>query len=333
MPLRAGVLGTGKIATHFARSAAASRRFELYAVASRDEQRAERFAQKLSVARSFGDYSHLVRCDDIDAVYVALPHTLHAEWAIAAASNGKHVLCEKPLAMNAAQVRDVLAAVQRADVALMEGFAYRFSPATAKMRTLLEAGVIGELHMMDATFGYNAGAPDNYLFRPELGGGSILDVGCYTTSMARLIAGIASSESFDNPLTVSGALTIGAERVERRASACLLFQTGFQARLGCAIDTDLPDRLTVHGSEGSLSVTSPWLPGRLGEVAIEVEKAGRRADRQVMQSLPDLYAAEADAFVDAVSAREHTAMSWADSLGNAETLDAWRACTTPSATG
>ena len=327
MTLRFGILGTGKIATLFAAALRDSTVVSVAAVASRDAGRAAAFAREHAVPGAYGDYAELVGAPEVDAVYVALPHPLHAAWSIAAAEAGKHVLCEKPLAMSAGEAGDVVAAVRRAGVAMMEAFAYRFHPVTARAVELIGSATIGTPRMIDATFGYNAGQADNYLFRADLGGGSILDVGCYTMSLARRLAGAAGGRPFADPDRVEGVAHVGKDGVDHAASASLLFADGLVARLGCAVTADLPDAAVVHGDSGSLRINSPWLPGRLGTVSIDLTIGGTRTTETIASPRP-LYALEAEAFATVLEHGEHPAMTWADSVGNAAALDAWRSTVT-----
>lgn len=322
MSIRFGILGTGKIARLFAADLRTSSAVRVSVVASRDADRAAAFAREFEVPRAALTYDDLVASEDVDVVYIALPHPLHAQWVVRAATAGKHVLCEKPLAMSAAEAEEAVGAARAAGVALMEGFAYRFHPVTARVRQLLREGVIGTPRLLDATFGYNASAAENYLFRPELGGGSILDVGCYTMSLARCLAGAHSGRPFADPVVVQGAGYV-AGGVDHAASASVLFADALIARLGCAINADLPDAVTIYGSDGHLRIESPWLPGRLGPVSIQYSAAGDLR-REAVPSHTALYAAEAEAFADVLDRGEHPAMSTADSLGNAAALDAWR---------
>lgn len=324
MTLGIAILGTGKIAGHVAAAVTHSRLAQVRAVGSRDLERARKFAVGFDIPVAYGGYAEAVADPSVDAVYIALPHTLHAEWSIAAAAEGKHILCEKPLGVDAGEVRRVIDAASRAGVALVEAFAYRFYPTTARFLELLRSGVIGEPRVIDATFGYRADGATNYLFRRELAGGSVLDVGCYTMSMARLVAGLRIGMPFDDPTVVAGALYEGAGGVDHAAAASLAFGSGVVGRIACSINAGLPDRVSVYGSEGIVNLESPWLPGRLGEVAVEVIRPTGRT-REVLACPDDLYAVEVDAFASTVAAGEHPAMSHIDSLGNARALDRWLA--------
>lgn len=327
-PIRWGILGTGKIARIVAGALAASEDGVLVAVGSRDRERAEAFAAELGVSRAYGGYEAVIEDREVDLVYVATYHPLHRELAVLAADAGKHVLCEKPLAVNRRDAEEIVAAARRNDVFLLEAFAYRCHPQTERLVELLREGAIGEVRMVDAVFGYDAGPrPGNYLLERELGGGGILDVGCYTTSMAHLIAAATGGDVAPSSEVVGGA-TLGETGVDLWAAAVVTFPTGLLARLACAIRVDLESSVRVYGSDGRILLPSPWLPGRIGPRAgLVVERAGAEP---VVVDVPverDVYVVE----VDRVNAyvregvRSAPAMTWEESLENMRTLDRWRA--------
>ena len=198
--LRWGILGAGTIARTFARGLAASRTGTLVAVGSRSLATAESFGDEFDVAHRYGSYDDLLADADVQAVYIATPHPMHAEWAIKAAEAGKHILCEKPLTLNHAEAMAVVEAARAHNVFLMEAFLYRCHPQTAALVDLIQAGAIGAVRLIQATYGFNATFnPDGRLFRQDLGGGGILDVGCYPVSFARLIAGAATGRAVRRP--------------------------------------------------------------------------------------------------------------------------------------
>jgi predicted dehydrogenase len=324
--IRWGILGTGKIARIFARSLGQSQTGEALAVGSRRLETARRFGLELGVPRSYGSYASVLDDPEVDVVYVATPHTTHAAWAVRAARAGKHVLCEKPLTLSHSEAVAVIEAARASDVFLMEAFAYRCHPQTEKLVELLREGVVGEVRMIDAVFGYDAGPrPGNYLLTHHLGGGSILDVGCYTTSMVRLIAGVAQGGARAEPIDVKGSAYIGdTTRVDHYAAASLGFPGGVVGRLACAVQVNLGGVVRVFGSDGTISLRSPWLPGRVGPPVLVVEARGRHARDLVVDASKDLYAIEADTVAAFLRDRQAAQVTWEDTLGNMRTLDRWR---------
>ena len=204
--LQWGILATGNIARAFAQGLTHSTTGKLVAVGSRSEDGARRFGQEfgLSPVSCHPTYEALLADPAVQAIYISNPHPGHAEWAIRCAEAGKHILCEKPLAMNHAEAMAVVEAARRHDVFLMEAFMYRCHPQTRRIVELIRDGAIGAVRVIQATFSFRA-APDpkSRLLDPELGGGGILDVGCYPVSMSRLIAGAATGAPFANPLKLA----------------------------------------------------------------------------------------------------------------------------------
>src|ERR1700722_9820609 len=183
-----GIIGTGRIAHVFAEGIAGSQTGTLLAVGSRTQEAADTFGDIWKVPRRYGSYEALLADDEVQAIYISTPHPLHAEWAIKAADAGKHILCEKPLALNHAEAMVVVDAAQRNNVFLMEAFMYRCHPQTAKLVELLRKKVIGDVRLIQTTFSFRSGYDlKSRLLNNALGGGGILDVGCYCTSGARLI--------------------------------------------------------------------------------------------------------------------------------------------------
>jgi predicted dehydrogenase len=328
-PVGWGILGTGKIARLLATALARSETGRLVAVGSRDAERAHAFANEFDVPHSFPTYGEVVADGDVDLVYVATPHPFHREWAVRSADAGKHVLCEKPMAVTHADAERIVEAARRNGVFLLEAFAYRCHPQTQRLVELVRQGTVGEVRMIDAVFGYDAGPePGNYLMVRELGGGAILDVGCYTTSMAHLIAAAATRRPPGPAIDVAAAGRLGPTGVDHSTAATLTFEDGIVARVATSIQADLDSSVRVYASRGRITVPSPWLPGRIGEEArIVVERWD--ADDEVVD-VPieaDVYTVEVDAVNTFVRKGElsPSVMTWEDSLENMRTLDRWRA--------
>lgn len=327
-----GILGPGGIAGRFAGDLPSSRTGKLVAVGSREPERAESFARKYGGAKAYGSYADLLADPEVQAVYIATPHPFHARWAIEAMGAGKHVLCEKPITVNHADAMAVIEAAREHGAFCMEAYMYRCHPQTARLIELIRSGAIGEVHQIQASFAFGAGGdPTHRLFRQDLAGGGILDVGGYPVSMARLLAGAARGEPFADPDSVDGVGHLGTgNRVDEWALATLGFagsdeRPAISAQVATGVRMKAENAVRVFGSEGYLVVADPWLPGRDGgSPAIEVHRLG--ADPEVIETGGDpLYALEADEVAAHLSAGEAPAMSWDDTLGNMTTLDRWRA--------
>lgn len=328
--LRWGILATGRIAGIFARGVAASQSGRLVAVGSRTQMTADRFAREFGAARAYGSYEALLADGDVQAVYIAPPHPQHAEWAISAAQAGKHILCEKPLTLNRADAVRVVDAARAQGVLLMEAFMYRCHPQTIKVVDLVRSGAIGRVGLVQATFSYSADFnPDSRLWNKELGGGGILDVGCYPVSLARLVAGAAAGQPFADPVSVAGAGHLHPQTgIDVYATAVLKFGSGIVAQVACGVGLHQDNSARIYGSDGWLHVPVPWIPNRDGGVSSIYRYArGASTPEEIFITAPPLYALEADAFAGALAAgqREVPAMTIADTLGNMAVLDQWRA--------
>ena len=328
--LRWGVLGTGHIAGVFARGIAASRTGQLVAVGSRTQEAADRFARDFQVARAHGSYEALLGDADVSAVYIATPHPMHLEWTIRAARAGKHVLCEKPLALNCSGAAAMIDTARSCGVMLMEAYMYRCHPQTAKVVELVQNGALGRIGLIQATFSFHNDAnPGSRLWTRALGGGGILDVGGYPVSFARLVAGAADRKAFADPVSVTGAGRLDPRAgVDVVAAATLGFANGIVAQVACGIGLMQDNSARVYGSKGWLHVPVPWIPNReAGTASIFLHRAGAARCEEIRITAPPLYALEADAFGEALASglREVPQMTAADTLGNMAALDRWRA--------
>ncbi|NTJ66459.1 Gfo/Idh/MocA family oxidoreductase [Agrobacterium rhizogenes] len=330
-PIRWGIIGPGRIAQTFADGIAHSRGGKLVAIASRNPEKPG-LGDGFPGARIVSGYEALLADKEIDAVYIATPHTGHAEWAIKAIRAGKHVLVEKPIALSAFDAEAIYYEAKKAGVFAGEAFMYRVHPQTAKLIELVKSGVIGDLRIIRSSFGFNMGKvnPEHRLFANETAGGGILDVGGYPVSMARLIAGAVDGKPFLDPDKVSGVGHLGQTGVDEWASAVLKFPNNVIAEVSCSIMANQDNTLRIIGSEGRIEVADFWFAsGHKGGVGkIEVIKGGETQTIEVKEDRW-LYSFEVDAAGDAIRAGQkefaYPGISWADSIGNLRVLDQWRA--------
>ena len=328
--LRWGILGTGYIADLFAADLPAAGQGRVRAVASRDADRAAAFAARHDIGTAHRSYDALLADPDVDCVYLALPNHLHLEWTEQAARAGKHVLCEKPLAMNAREAAQAVATAQRHGVVLLEGFMYRMHPQITELYRLLGAGTIGEVRLLEASFGGNLhGRYDNYRMQRAAGGGALMDVGCYGVSMARLVAGAQAGRPFAEPVSVQAAARIGPRsQVDEWSAAILSFDGPLVATISCGNQVDIASCVRIWGSEGHAELTNPWQPATFrgpGRLLVHANGSEEPEVRVIGTDRP-LYALEADAFAQVVRTGQIPApvMSPEDSLGNMRVLDSWR---------
>ena len=325
--LRWGLMGTGPIARTFAKGLRSSRTGLLTAIGSRSSDAAARFSDEFP-AHCHASYEALLADGNVDAVYIATPHPFHAEWAVRAAEAGKHILCEKPLTMTRAEAEQVVDAARRHDVFLMEAFMYRCHPQTAKLVELIREKTIGEVQYLRAAFSFATPyKPESRLFNRALGGGGILDVGCYAMSMARLIAGAAAGKPFLEPLEIVGVGRIGeTSGVDEFAIASLKFPNGILAEIACGLRVALDNNVRIIGTEGSILVPSPWFitGANPGFSKIVIFRDGI-PEEVVIEADRGIYSIEADHVSEHLAARQSPAMPWADSLGNMSALESWLA--------
>ncbi len=249
-PVNWGILGCAGIAERALIPAiAGSKNGRLYGIASRDPQRAADWAKRFGFKKAYGGYADLIADPSIDAVYNPLPNHLHAPWSIRAAQAGKHVLCEKPMALNAGEVREMAAAASASGVLLMEAFMYKFHPQIEKLLDVIGGGEIGVVRTVHSsfTFLFKTGRQD-YRWSPEMGGGSLYDVGCYTTSAARLVFG-------DEPVSVFARARLDPDSgVDVAAHALLEFPGGRFAHCDSGFDAQFQSRLLVTGDRGAIAL-------------------------------------------------------------------------------
>lgn len=327
-----GIIATGGIARAFAAGVAHSKTGRLVAVGSRTAASAEAFAREFGGPRAHASYDALLADPQVQAVYIATPHPQHVEWTIKAARAGKHVLCEKPLSLTHAEAVPAVEACRAAGVLLMEAFMYRCHPQTARIVEIVRSGVLGRIALVQAAFGY-AGTFDanNRFWNKALGGGGILDVGCYPVSFARLIAGAAQGVAFADPVKVTGAVQLHPETgVDTWAAATLEFASGMLAQVSTSIAVTQDNAARIYGTAGWLHIPEPWVPAReSGAVKFHHYRGAESRPQEIAVDSGDwLYGLEADAFATALQEGRSDVpqMSSDDTLGNMAVLDAWLAC-------
>ncbi|HUI62897.1 MAG TPA: Gfo/Idh/MocA family oxidoreductase [Steroidobacteraceae bacterium] len=293
-PLRFGVLGAANIARGFIAGVKPSGRIVVGAIASRDADKAERFARETGVGRWHGSYEALLADPEIDAIYNPLPNSLHAEWSIRACSAGKHVLCEKPLATSAIEARSMFQAASRNGVRLMEGYPYRAQPQTIRLLELVSAGAIGRLQLIQSSFGFTLAAGPNIRLDSGLAGGALMDAGTYPVSLVRMVAA-------ERPSRVQ-AHALWADGVDRALAATLEFQSGLIAQISCSFSTGAHRQALIAGTSGVIqsAFQNHPPPERPAEILLK-RGTGWDSDYERVQA-PALngFLAEAEAFCDLI---------------------------------
>lgn len=242
-----GIIGLGKIAHKFASDLQRSETSQLYGVASRDLKKAKEFSKKHNAIKHYGSYETLAEDPEIDIIYVATPHVFHFENTMMCLKKSKAVLCEKPMGMNAEEVKHMIEEAKSRNLFLMEGLWTRFIPATEKVIELLEKNVIGELLSMRADFGFKGDYnPESRVYNKKLGGGSLLDIGIYPIYLSLLTLGIPSDIRAMARLTETG--------VDSFCALSFSYENGAKANLESTIEADTPTEAHIHGSSGSITL-------------------------------------------------------------------------------
>jgi len=253
--VRWGVISTSNIGRAAVNPAIqASSNGELLAVASRNEAAAQAFAEKAGIPEYYGSYEALLEDERIEAVYNPLPNSLHKEWTIRAAEKGKHILCEKPLALDSTECREMEAAASANGVKLLEAFMYRFHPRTEKVLEMVREGAVGDLKQIRSTFTFPLTRPDNIRWDPELGGGALMDVGCYCVNVSRTIVG-------REPVEVRAMANFRTPGVDEQMAGTLRFGDGLFAHFDCALTMERSEAYQIHGTDGHLRIQNAFLPG------------------------------------------------------------------------
>lgn len=313
-PFRWGFIGAGHIAsTALAPAVHASSECVVQAVAARDLDRARALEP---VGRAYDDYAALCADPDVDGVYISLHNTAHLPWIKSALAAGKHVLCEKPLCLDAAQTAEAFAAAEAAGRILVEAFWYRWHPRTRRAESLLAAGDLGEVKVVETALRFGGVQPGNIRLNPELGGGALYDVGCYAVSGAHWALG-------DLEL-VDAASRFGDTGVDVDTTAQFTGRTGV-AHISCSIDAEFNDVIRVQGSTGSMSFEGgkAFMARKLDATGLHVvDESGAARD----ESFPavDAYRLMADAFGRLVRGENEFYVTPAESIGIAAAMDAVR---------
>jgi D-xylose 1-dehydrogenase (NADP+, D-xylono-1,5-lactone-forming) len=304
-----GILSTADINRKLIPGAHASPKVDLVAVASRDQARAENFAQRFEIERAYGSYEALLADPEIEAVYIPLPNTLHCDWSIRALEAGKHVLCEKPMSRHPDDVAAAFDAAERTGRFLMEAFMYRHNPQTARLKELAAEGVIGALRLIRSTFSYSLYDEDNIRLRPEVEGGALMDVGCYCVSGSRLLGG--------EPESVSAQAWYGPTGTDWVTTATLRFPHDVLAVFDCGTALSDRDELEAIGTEGSLFLDDPW---HCQTPVIELRRDGKT--ERIELEPQDSYQLQWENLSDAIRGEGHPLLGRADAMAQARTIEA-----------
>jgi predicted dehydrogenase len=308
--MRLGLLSTARINELLVAGARHVADVEVAAIGSRDLRRAQMQAAALEIPRVHSSYEAVLQDPDIDAVYVALPNSMHVDWSIRALQAGKHVLCEKPLASDPAAVERAFDAAEGAGLVLAEAFMWRHHPQARRLESLLAE--IGEPRVIRATFSFVLDRPGDLRLSAELDGGALMDVGCYCISAARLVAG--------EPTAVT-AQAVFEHGIDMRLVGTLRFPGDVLAHIDCGFDVVARDELEIAGSRGALFLDDPWHSRAAG---IELRRSDGSSSHVEVEHA-DPYACELADFAAAIAGKRARLFGRADAVSQARTIAALRA--------
>ena len=324
--IRWGILGTGAIAKAFA-EAIQETEGDLIAVASNTKQRAEEFVKDYQCEPVEG-YHNLISNPAINAVYVATPHTSHFELSAECLRNKKAVLCEKPMTMNATETMALIDLSRKHNTLLMEAFMYKIHPQTQKIISLVKDRLQGPLHIK-ANFCFSVDVPETHrLVNKDLGGGSILDIGCYPTSISRYVVGAINNKGFMNPISFKAEGELNSQGIDLNASAKLKFEDGSVAEIKSATNKQTETDVVISDNQLSLIVNQPWHCGEFTERKSDIRILNKDGteEKYEIETEKGLYAIQIDHFSELFNNRsiESLLIPHNDSHGNMISLDSWR---------
>jgi D-xylose 1-dehydrogenase (NADP+, D-xylono-1,5-lactone-forming) len=311
-----GILGPGFIATRAIIPAIQEvSNSRIVAVASSNEERSREVALRFGIERFYSDYQALLDNPDIDVVYIALPNHLHREWTVRAAAAMKHVLCEKPLAMNAAECNEMITACQQAKVLLMEAVMYRFHPRMLYLKQMLVARELGDVRFLHAAFSFNFNEPGNYRAYKQFGGGALLDVGSYCVNAARWFIG---SEPVSSQITIS----YNQESIDLNTSAILRFSEDVSAHIQCSFVAAEHQVIEVVGTTGAITAPLAFTAWRDDTTILLIQHGTDFEQREFASSDP--YKRMVEHFATCVIEKTPLLYSPEDGWANLRVLDMLR---------
>jgi len=300
-----GLLSTARINRALITPLRASKRNQLLAVASRTQESAEKYAHEWKIPRAHGSYEALLADPEIDVVYISLPNHLHAPWTIKAVEAGKHVLCEKPLALSVEEVDAVQSAARRHERVVMEAFMYRHHPQTLKVQEVVKSGTLGPLKLIRGSFSFALSREGDVRLDPAMGGGSIWDIGCYPISYARTVVGAA-------PLDVFGWQVIGPTGIDDTFVGQMRFDHDLLVQFDSSFVIPFHAFMEIVGSEGTLNIPRPFKP----ETDEKIYLTRGEKTETIKVKGQELYIGEVENMADAILLGQEPRISLNDSRVN-----------------
>ena len=306
-----GLLSTASISRALLPPLQASKRNQLLAVGSRSKHAADSYAREWKIQRAYGSYEELLADPEIDVIYNPLPNHLHAEWTIRAVEAGKHVLCEKPLALSVDEVDAVRAAAQKHGRIVAEAFMYRHHPQTLKVQELVKSGSLGTPKLIRGSFSFVLSDQGNVRLKPEYGGGSIWDIGCYPISYARTVLG-------EEPLEVFGWQVTGLTGIDDTFVGQMRFDRNVLVQFDSSFVIPFHAFMEIVGSEATLSIPHPFKPET--DEKIYLTRDGKTETIKIKGQ--ELYLGEVEDMADSILLGKEPRISLDDSRSNVKTINA-----------
>ncbi|SNZ06530.1 Gfo/Idh/MocA family protein [Cohaesibacter gelatinilyticus] len=314
--IRWGILGTAKIAREaLVPAIQASENGILKAIASRRPESAASFAERYDVDLTFDSYEALLASNDVDAIYIPLPTSQHIEWSLKALEAGKHVLCEKPIALKASQIDQLIEARDRTGKQISEAFMVTYHPQWHKVRQLLASGAIGTLHQVQGSFAYHLVDPDNMRNQVSLGGGGLLDIGVYPTVTTRFVTG-------KEPIRVQASIRRDPEFGTDIAANCRLDFDDFELSFYCATQMAARQSMIFHGDKGWIELTAPFNANAYDSADVILHDQGNGGEQIWKFRKVDQYQLQVEAFAEQTAGKESEIFSLENSKANQSAVDA-----------
>ena len=285
--VRWGIIGLGGIASKFADGFQFTKNARLFAISSKNENKLLEFKNKFQIDENFcfSNYDSLLECKDLDMVYISLPHSFHHEWVIKSIKKEKNILVEKPATINFLQMKNIKNNLKNKNIFFSEAFMYRYHPQIPKIVDLLKNKIIGNLISMESFFGFDALAkrkifgikfkkkPNKYnrLFSKELGGGAILDIGCYPVSFSIFVASLISKIDFNRIEVLNKKKEIGPTGVDMNSFAELNFENNFKSKVFASLIENLGNKTKIIGTKGELIIEDTWSPTNISSINVTGE--------------------------------------------------------------
>lgn len=313
--IRWGILSTANIACEKVIPAIhACTSSDVHGIASRDAAQAKRYAEKLSIEQSYGSYEELLADPNIDAIYNPLPNHLHVNWTLKAIAAGKHVICEKPIALNAAEAKQLNVALLAAPhIKVMEAFMYRFHPQWQKAKQIIDKGLIGSINHIDAHFSFFNADPSNVRNQSGIGGGSLMDVGCYCISAARYLLDLQPKR------VLACMINDSVFNIDKHCTGMLDFGSA-TATFNSSMQSQAAQQVCIYGEQGMLRLASPFYQSTLQTTQLILQQGD---DTQTYEFAPcDQYANQIDAFANAIKQQQSVPTPLYDAIANMQVIDA-----------